>query len=151
MAELYHLLKMFFSAIVLLIGYIGSIGQFLYPWGHKVEHKKEVVSQVRIERLILSQDGLILSLGGRPLNGISIEYPRAMIQAGKEGKVSLSCDIEETGVTSHCHITQSSGEESFDAESLQYVRQAHYKPKLNHGIAVKEYARQYLFQFQKEQ
>lgn len=55
---------MFFSALLLLIGYIGSIGQFLYPWGHKAEHKKEGVSPVRIERLILSQDGLILSLGG---------------------------------------------------------------------------------------
>lgn len=127
LAELYHLLKMFFSALLLLISYIGSIGQFLYPWGHK--------------------HNISNSAGSRPLNGEEIKYPLHMFEQNKEGKVVLTCDVEKTGETSNCHIIQSSGEEDFDRESLRFAGNARYRPATKNGVPVKEYGHKYTISF----
>ncbi|WP_271790151.1 energy transducer TonB [Commensalibacter communis] len=137
MAELYHLLQMFFSALLFLLSCLGSLGQFLYPWANKTEQEAKRTNIGAITH----------AAGSHPLNGVQPQYPVDMLGNHKEGRVILSCDVEVTGKPVDCQITQSSGYKAFDMAALRYMMYALFDPAMRDGIPVKEYKHRYVVDF----
>ncbi|MDI2112048.1 energy transducer TonB [Commensalibacter nepenthis] len=137
MSELYHLLQMFFSALLFLLSCLGSLGQFLYPWANKTEQKLPKANIEAITR----------AAGNRPVNGVQLEYPKDMLDARKQGRVILFCDVEVTGKPVDCEITQTSGHKAFDVAALRYMMQALFDPAMEEGVPVREYKHRYVVDF----
>ncbi|CAK7192529.1 hypothetical protein COMNV_00730 [Commensalibacter sp. Nvir] len=87
------------------------------------------------------------SAGSKPLNGARIVYPPDMEEAGKEGRVILSCDVETNGSTNNCKIISAIGGNSFKEAALEYVHRARYSPATLNGKPVKELAHRYTITF----
>lgn len=86
------------------------------------------------------------SAGSRPINGAQIAYPPEMEEAGKTGRVILSCDVEASGNTSNCKVIEATNG-SFKAEALKYASRARYSPATRNGLPVKEYGHRYTINF----
>lgn len=142
MAGLYHLLQQLFSALLFLIGCLGTVGQFLFPWAANAEQTPKANKAEMVKDASPMQRA-----GGPPLNGVQIQYPADMIKAEKNGKVVLTCDIETTGKTSNCKVVTSSGEPAFDTEALHYVTHAVYRPATKNGKPIKELEHHYTVRF----
>lgn len=89
--------------------------------------------------------------GSEPLNDLQLVYPADLLEQGIGGDVLLSCNVDEQGKTSACKVLSSSGQKEFEESALHYVQTARYRPRMCHGIAVKEYGHTYKIGFALEQ
>lgn len=85
--------------------------------------------------------------GSRPINHVALEYPGEAQDEGREGHVSVICDVETTGETSNCKIASVTGGQDFARAALDYVRKARYVPATANGIPVKEFHHTYTISF----
>ena len=76
--------------------------------------------------------------GSVPLNNVQPVYPPEMEEENIEGRVTLVCDVETTGMTSNCTVRSVSGGQAFAASALDYVRRARYRPARRNGATVKD-------------
>jgi TonB family protein len=72
----------------------------------------------------------------RLLSGPPPTYPKAMIAQGKQGKVTVKCTIEATGVLNGCAVAKLDGDPAFAAAALADLTQRHYRPAMLNGLAV---------------
>ena len=77
-------------------------------------------------------------VSAKPIAGPPLAYPPRMLQAGREGRVDISCDVDATGATSNCAVTGSTGGDTFAEAALAYVQQARYKPAIRNGVPARE-------------
>ena len=82
-----------------------------------------------------------------PLNNVQPVYPPEMEEDNIEGRVTLVCDVETTGMTSNCTVRSVTGGQAFAASALDYVRRARYHPALRNGVPVKELHKVYVIRF----
>lgn len=85
--------------------------------------------------------------GSRPVNHVALEYPDEAQDEGREGRVSVVCDVEPTGETSNCKATSVTGGQDFARAALDYVRKARYVPATANGVPVKEFHHTYTISF----
>jgi protein TonB len=72
----------------------------------------------------------------RPISGSPPKYPKRMMEAQREGSVDIECDVDIEGKTSNCAIITITGGGSFGDAAMEYVMQARYAPKIEHGVPV---------------
>lgn len=87
------------------------------------------------------------SAGTSPLNHVVPEYPEEMSEEGREGVVSVACDVEPSGETSNCQVVNVKGGEPFAEAALKAVRRSRYAPAVKNGVPVKEYHHLYTITF----
>ncbi|MBV1825963.1 energy transducer TonB, partial [Komagataeibacter oboediens] len=87
------------------------------------------------------------SAGTSPLNHVVPEYPEEMSEEGREGVVSVACDVEATGVTSNCQVVSVKGGQAFADAALKAVRRSRYAPAVKNGVPVKEFHHLYTITF----
>ncbi|CAM2817067.1 Protein TonB [Komagataeibacter xylinus] len=87
------------------------------------------------------------SAGTSPLNHVVPEYPEDMSEEGREGVVSVACDVEPTGVTSNCQVVSVKGGQAFADAALKAVRRSRYAPTVKNGVPVKEFHHLYTITF----
>ncbi|MFT8657646.1 MAG: energy transducer TonB, partial [Acetobacter papayae] len=85
--------------------------------------------------------------GSVPLNNVQPVYPPEMEEDNIEGRVTLVCDVETTGMTSNCTVRSVTGGQAFAASALDYVHRARYHPALRNGAPVKELHKVYVIRF----
>lgn len=85
--------------------------------------------------------------GSSPLNHVVPEYPEEMSDAGREGVVTVACDVETTGATSNCQVMSVKGGQPFADAALRAVRQSRYAPAVKNGVPVKEFHHLYTITF----
>nr|WP_239019468.1 energy transducer TonB [Novacetimonas pomaceti] len=85
--------------------------------------------------------------GSSPLNHVVPEYPEEMSDAGREGVVTVACDVETTGATSNCQVMSVKGGQAFADSALRAVRQSRYAPAVKNGVPVKEFHHLYTITF----
>ncbi|MFT8897885.1 MAG: energy transducer TonB, partial [Acetobacter sp.] len=85
--------------------------------------------------------------GSTPLNHVELHYPDEAQDEGREGHVTLVCDVEPTGTTDNCTVTSVKGGQDFAAAALQYVRKSRYQPATANGVPVKEFHHTYTITF----
>jgi protein TonB len=71
-----------------------------------------------------------------PLAAPPLAYPAEMQEEEREGKVTVSCDVDTTGHTSNCGVDRVIGGQQFALSALKYVRAARYSPATHNGVAV---------------
>ena len=77
-------------------------------------------------------------VSAKPIAGPPLVYPPRMLQAEREGKVDITCDVDTDGGTSNCAVTAAIGGSAFTDAAMAYVQQARYKPAVRNGVPVKE-------------
>ena len=87
------------------------------------------------------------SAGSAPLNNVQPVYPPEMEEDNIEGRVTLICDVEASGMTSNCHVQSVSGGQAFAQSALDYVHKARYRPATRNGAPVKELHKVYVIRF----
>ena len=85
--------------------------------------------------------------GTSPLNHVVPEYPEEMSEEGREGVVSVACDVEPSGVTSNCQVVSVKGGQAFADAALKAVRRSRYAPAVKNGVPVKEFHHLYTITF----
>jgi protein TonB len=71
-----------------------------------------------------------------PISGDPATYPPEMQDEDREGRVTVSCDVDATGTTSNCSVEKVVGGEAFARAALQYVRSERYHPATHNGVAI---------------
>jgi protein TonB len=74
----------------------------------------------------------------KPIAGPPLQYPKRMLDAGREGSVDVACDVDTDGTTSNCEVLNSAGGSAFSDAAMEYVKHAKYKPAIHNGQPVKE-------------
>ncbi|WP_264821203.1 energy transducer TonB, partial [Acetobacter cerevisiae] len=87
------------------------------------------------------------SAGTSPLNNARPVYPPDMEEDNIEGRVTVACDVETTGMTSNCSVQSVQGGQSFAQAALDYVHKARYRPAMKNGAPVKELHKVYVIRF----
>ncbi|MFT8472210.1 energy transducer TonB [Acetobacter persici] len=87
------------------------------------------------------------SAGTSPLNNARPVYPPDMEEDNIEGRVTVACDVETTGMTSNCSVQSVQGGQSFAQAALDYVHKARYRPAMKNGVPVKELHKVYVIRF----
>ncbi len=77
-------------------------------------------------------------VSARPIAGPALEYPPAMQDAQREGRVIVACDVGVDGLTHNCAIQTVLGGAAFGRAALQWVRAARYRPAVHNGVPVPE-------------
>ncbi|MFT8625996.1 MAG: energy transducer TonB, partial [Acetobacter orientalis] len=85
--------------------------------------------------------------GTSPLNNARPVYPPDMEEENIEGRVTIACDVETTGMTSNCSVQSVQGGQSFAQAALDYVHKARYRPASKNGVPVKELHKVYVIRF----
>ncbi|WP_264801896.1 energy transducer TonB, partial [Acetobacter nitrogenifigens] len=85
--------------------------------------------------------------GSRPINHVQLTYPEQAEEEGREGKVTVVCDVEPSGETSNCSVTSVQGGQVFAQAALDYVRRARYAPATQNGVPIKEFHHAYTITF----
>ncbi|AOW50525.1 energy transducer TonB [Acetobacter ascendens] len=85
--------------------------------------------------------------GTAPLNHVQPVYPPEMEEENIEGRVTVACDVEPTGMTSNCQVQSVSGGQAFAKAALDYVHKARYRPATRNGAPVKELHKVYVIRF----
>ncbi len=62
-----------------------------------------------------------------------LEYPRAAVEDGAEGKVKLKVLVTESGTVAEVSVSQSSGDRRLDAAAAEFVKGWRYKPAVQDG------------------
>ncbi len=62
-----------------------------------------------------------------------LEYPRAAVEAGIEGKVRLKVMVTESGTVAEVTVAQSSGDRRLDSAAIDFVKGWRYKPAVQDG------------------
>jgi protein TonB len=71
-----------------------------------------------------------------PISRAPLVYPEDMQDEEREGRVSVSCDVDTSGHTDNCAVNSVSGGESFARAALTYVRGNTYVPAKHNGVPV---------------
>jgi protein TonB len=87
------------------------------------------------------------SAGSSPLNNVQPVYPPEMEEENIEGRVTLVCDVEVTGMTSNCQVQSVSGGQAFVRSAMDYLTRARYRPAQRNGVPVKELHKVYVIRF----
>ena len=74
----------------------------------------------------------------KAIAGPPLQYPKRMLDAGREGSVDVACDVDVDGTTSNCEVLSTSGGSAFSDAAMEYVKHARYKPAIHNGQPVKE-------------
>ncbi|GGF19889.1 hypothetical protein GCM10011611_27340 [Aliidongia dinghuensis] len=77
-------------------------------------------------------------VSAKPIAGPPLAYPPRMLEAQREGKVDISCDVDADGTTRNCAVTSAQGGSAFSEAALAYVERARYKPAIRNGVPIKE-------------
>ncbi|MBS0990231.1 TonB family protein, partial [Acetobacter okinawensis] len=85
--------------------------------------------------------------GTSPLNSARPVYPPEMEEENIEGRVTVVCDVETTGMTSNCHVQSVTGGQAFAQAALDYVHKARYRPASRNGVPVRELNKTYVIRF----
>ncbi|MBS0960140.1 energy transducer TonB, partial [Acetobacter thailandicus] len=85
--------------------------------------------------------------GTSPLNNARPVYPPEMEEENIEGRVTVVCDVETTGMTSNCSVKSVQGGDAFSQAALDYVHKARYRPATKNGVPVKELRKVYVIKF----
>ncbi len=71
-----------------------------------------------------------------PISGQPPTYPEQMQDEGRQGRVSVACDVDTNGQTSNCSVLSVTGGEAFARSALQYVRSERYHPATHNGVPI---------------
>jgi protein TonB len=85
--------------------------------------------------------------GTSPLNNVRPVYPPEMEEDNIEGRVTIVCDVEITGMTSNCRVQSVTGGQAFAQSALDYVSKARYRPASRNGVPVREVNKTYVIRF----
>jgi protein TonB len=77
-------------------------------------------------------------VSARPIAGPALEYPPAMQDAQREGRVVVACDVGTDGNTHNCAIETVQGGAAFGSAALKWVQNARYRPAIHNGVPVAE-------------
>ncbi len=75
-------------------------------------------------------------VSARPVQAGPLNYPEDMQEEEREGKVTVTCDVDTNGGTSNCSVGNVVGGASFARSALEYVRGARYAPATHNGVAI---------------
>ncbi len=73
----------------------------------------------------------------RPIGGTKVpEYPADMLEEEREGAATVACDVDTSGVTNNCVLTNVVGGASFGRSALAFAESHRYSPATHNGLPV---------------
>ncbi len=72
-----------------------------------------------------------------PIGGTAApEYPQDMLEEEREGSATVTCDVDTSGVTNNCVLTNVTGGASFGRSALAFAERHRYSPATHNGVPV---------------
>ena len=73
----------------------------------------------------------------RPIGGTQApQYPPDMLEEEREGAATVSCDVDTSGATTNCAVSNVTGGASFGRSALTFAESHRYHPATHNGIPV---------------